>query len=599
MRDAGVEDARLAALIRRGEHLAAYDLAYRRIERDGVSPAIAHAAVICLARSGATDFARLEYARWRLGGDPDDAEAATLGARLLKDVALASSGARRRAFARASALRYAASDARHGGLYSAINVATMSLIAGDRDRARQAAEKVLSSTVVEGDATESYYALASRAEAQVLLGAPEAAAETLAQAIARSPQDYTAHASTLGQIDIILQELGAPNTWLAPLRPPRVAHFTGRIFNLPESRDQPTDPSARRTEALAAEMQGVLRTNRVGFAYGGLAAGADILWAEALVACGAELHVVLPTSVGSFVANSVAPFGQGWVRRFEACLACAQSVRLATKDPYAGDDQVFTYSSQFAIGCAILRAEALATEAVQLAVSGGDAQSNVAADLAYWAAAPRRQVILTLDRAPLRVAPRAQTAHPPTVMKAMLFVDVRGFGSLRDDQIPAFFGVVMAQIAQAVATLARKPEHIETWGDGVFLVFDQPADAAEAALAILAAHRRLNLRARGLPRWLALRIGGHYGPVHLLMNPILGNQAVVGSHVVVAARIEPNVAPGSVYVSEAFAGALATFHADRFRCGYVGRTKARRDFEPLSIFNVVRRECPDMRSCAR
>ncbi|MEV9226465.1 hypothetical protein AB0163_27475, partial [Klebsiella pneumoniae] len=95
---------------------------------DGVSPAIAHAAVLCLARSGATDFARLEYARWRLGGDPDDAEAATLGARLLKDVALASSGARRRAFARASALRYAASDARHGGLYSAINVATMSLI---------------------------------------------------------------------------------------------------------------------------------------------------------------------------------------------------------------------------------------------------------------------------------------------------------------------------------------------------------------------------------------------------------------------------------------------------------------------------------------
>ncbi|PNB54055.1 adenylate cyclase, partial [Pseudomonas sp. GW531-E2] len=91
----------------------------------------------------------------------------------------------------------------------------------------------------------------------------------------------------------------------------------------------------------------------------------------------------------------------------------------------------------------------------------------------------------------------------------------------------------------------------------------------------------------------------HYGPVHLLMNPILGTQAVVGAHVVVAARIEPNVAPGSVYVSEALAGALATFHADRFRCGYVGRTKARRDFDPLSIFNLVRRERGDMRSYAR
>ncbi|MCH3002793.1 hypothetical protein K3W91_14935, partial [Listeria monocytogenes] len=85
----------------------------------------------------------------------------------------------------------------------------------------------------------------------------------------------TAHASTLGQIDIILQELGGSNAWLDPLRPPRVAHFTGRIFNWPESPDQRADPSTRRTAALAAEMQSVLRSNRVGFAYGGLAAGAD------------------------------------------------------------------------------------------------------------------------------------------------------------------------------------------------------------------------------------------------------------------------------------------------------------------------------------
>lgn len=590
MADKSVEDAKLAALIRRGEHLAAYDLAYRRIERDGVSPAVAHAAVLCLARSGATDFARLEYARWRLGDDPRDAEAATLGARLLKDVALASTGARRRAFARASAARYAASDARHGGLYSAINVATMRLIAGDADGARRAAEKVLTHTGAEADTAEPYYTLASRAEAQVLLGAADAAAETLARAIAQAPHDYTAHASTVGQIDIILRELGAPSAWLDPLRPPRVAHFTGRIFAFPDSTDPTTDPSAERIAALSAEMRAVLREARVGFAYGGLAAGADILWAEALIACGAELHVVLPTAVASFVATSVAPFGQAWVRRFEACLACAQSVRLATKDPYVGDDQVFTYSSQFAIGCAILRAEALATEAVQLAVAGGDAPSSVAADLAYWSRAPRRQIILNLERAPLRSAYIEDNQRPPTVMKAMLFVDVRGFGSLRDDQIPAFFTVVMAEIAQAISSLARPPEHVETWGDGVFLVFDQPVDAAEAALTMLAAHRRLNLRARGLPRWLALRIGGHYGPVHLRTNPILGNLAVVGAHVVVAARIEPNVAPGSVYVSEAFAGALATFHADRFRCGYVGRTKARRDFEPLSIFNLVRRD---------
>lgn len=598
MAKSSIENARLVALIRRGEHLAAYDLALRTIARDGVSPAVAHAAVLSLARSGATDFARLEYARWRLGEDLGDPEAAALGARLLKDVALASTGERRRAFARASAARYAATADRHGGVYCAINVATMNLIAGDAARARAAAEAVLVSDAGGGDATQRYFDLASRAEAQVLLGQPESASVTMDRAIANAPTNYTAHASTIAQIEIVSRELGVSAAWLDCYRPPRVAHFTGRIFGLPEPGDTTAAPSAERLLALSADMQRILREERIGFGFGGLAAGADILWAEALIACGAELHVVLPVAVASFVATSVAPFGQGWVRRFEACLACAQSVRLSSKDPYVGDDQVFAYSSQFAIGCAVLRAETLATEAVQIGVAGGDAASNVASDLAYWARAGRRQRTLSVDRPPLPHVSHAVVARPPTVTKAMLFVDVRGFGSLRDDQIQAFFDVVMTQMADAIASLARPPEHVETWGDGVFLVFDQPVDAAEAALTILAAHRHLNLGAHRLPRWLALRIGGHYGPVHLRINPILGSDAVVGSHVVVAARIEPNVAPGSVYVSEAFAGALATFHADRFRCGYVGRTKARRDFEPLSIFNLARRDPPKSRNAA-
>jgi hypothetical protein len=68
--------------------------------------------------------------------------------------------------------------------------------------------------------------------------------------------------------------------------------------------------------------------------------------------------------------------------------------------------------------------------------------------------------------------------------------------------------------------------------------------------------------------------------VHLGTNPLTKTPAVVGAHVVVAARIEPDVAPGSACVSEALAGAPATFHGDRVRCGYVGRTKGARAFQP-------------------
>jgi hypothetical protein len=48
------------------------------------------------------------------------------------------------------------------------------------------------------------------------------------------------------------------------------------------------------------------------------------------------------------------------------------------------------------------------------------------------------------------------------------------------------------------------------------------------------------------------------------------------------------VAPGSIYVSEALAGALAALHGDRVRCGYVGRTQGRKGFPATPIFNLAR-----------
>lgn len=545
---------------------------------------LAHAAVLALARAGATDFARAEFVRLGLANS-DDPEALSLGARLLKDVALAAGGGRRRAFARASARAYAAAAAKGGGRYGLVNAATMSLLAGDGEQSAELARAALDAA---GAATEpgeaAYFDRASRAEALFLLGRGDAAAEMLAAAVASAPASLSAHASTLRQLSMIADAIGAPTAWLEILRPPATAHFTGHMFAARASGEE---------AALKAGMAEMVRAERIGFGYGGLAAGADILWAETLLGAGAELHVVAPLDLTSYVETSVRPFGAHWVGRFEACLASAASVRFAARDPYAGDDEVFAYASRFAIGCAILRADGLSTRAIQTAVWDGRSATGPAgasADVAYWRETGRPQSILSFDRPAREPTP---VVRPPDAgergVKAMLFIDVRGFGALHDAQVPAFFEVVMAGMAKAIRRLAVPPEHVETWGDGAFLVFDRPADAAEAALVLLEAHRGLNLRARGLPRHLALRIGGHYGPVHLRVNPITGAQAVVGAHVVVAARIEPDVAPGAAYVSEAMAGILATRHAEQYRCGYVGRTTPRKSFPPVSIFNLSRR----------
>jgi hypothetical protein len=585
--------ADVASLIRRGEVLAAYDIAHAALEAGQASLEIANTAVLCLARANAVDFARSEYVRLGLDKVRDDPATIALGARLLKDVALAARGARRAAFARASTRRYGELVSRFGGFYGAVNAATMTLIAGDRAGARALAARALRSpTPSDLSGVEAYYDIAGRAEAHVLAGDVAAAQAMMAAALAHAPLSFSAHASTLRQLEIICRETGADEAWLASFRPPVCAHFTGHILDAVGE-----GAAADAPDNLRRDVDRLLRDHRVGFAYGGLAAGADIVIAEAVLEAGAELHVVMPVNRESFVATSLAPFGESWIPRFERCLGQAASVRYASQDPYLGDDRVFAYASQFAMGCAVLRAQTLSTTAIQLAVWDGHAAAGpagVAVDLAYWSASGRPQAVIDCVRSPpprrSDASPARDEDRPPArrAMKAMLFADVKGFGALRDDQIPSFFEVVMGQMAKVVAALDAPPRHLETWGDGLFLVFDQPVDAAVAALALLEAHRGLDLRTTGLPRNMGLRIGGHYGPIHLRTNPLTGAPAVVGTHVVVAARIEPDVAPGSAYVSEALAGALATFHGDRFRCGYVGRTGGRKGFPPTPIFNLSR-----------
>lgn len=570
-------------LIGRGEVLAAYDIAHNALEGGEGSEQVAYLAVLCLARAGALDFARLEYVRLGLDRVASH-DAIALGARLLKDVALTATGARRLAFAKASIRQYERLFRLFGGVYGAINAATMTLVSGDAVGAARRARAALALPTPRGLVAEgAYYDAASRAEALFLTGDLDAARVAMSQAVSFAPTAYAAHASTLRQFDVLCRETGVDGAWLEPFRPPVCAHFTGHIL----------DPkgAALCGQSLRRRVDDLLATEKVGSGYGGLAAGGDIIFAEALLAAGAELHVVLPVERRSFVEVSVAPFGEAWVGRFEQCLSGATSVRYASGDAYLGDDQVFAYSSQFAMGCAVLRAQTLSTNAVQLAIWDGHAgagPAGVHADLSYWSRSGRRRAVIEIERPLPSPRPSEGCGDPRRAMKAMLFADIQGFGALRDDQIPVFVDTVMGRLADAIETLSARPGHVETWGDGLFLVFDEPIDAALAALALLEAHRALDLRTLGLPRSLGLRIGGHYGPVHLRTNPVTNAPAVMGAHVVVAARIEPDVAPGSVCVSEALAGALATFHSHIVRCGYVGRTQGRKGFAATPIFSLTR-----------
>ena len=87
---------------------------------------------------------------------------------------------------------------------------------------------------------------------------------------------------------------------------------------------------------------------------------------------------------------------------------------------------------------------------------------------------------------------------------------------------------------------------------------------------------------------LALRLGGHVGPIFPVIDPILNRQSFVGAHVNRTARIEPVTPPGAVYVTSPFAAALELAGGHSFACDYVGQRPAAKDFGVLRMYRLRR-----------
>ena len=166
----------------------------------------------------------------------------------------------------------------------------------------------------------------------------------------------------------------------------------------------------------------------------------------------------------------------------------------------------------------------------------------------------------------------------------MLFGDVHGFSRLHDDQLPRFIDAILGAFARVVESRRADILLANTWGDGLFLVFDDAAKAASCALALQQEMTALDLQECGLPEDMALRIGLHLGPVYTARDPVLRRNNFFGAHVSRAARIEPVTPEGCVYVTETMAAVLALHNADEFSCEYVGMTEAAKHYGAMRMF---------------
>lgn len=524
------------------------------------------------ARSGALDHA------WRLfreGGYEaieDDPEVLTVRGRLLKDRALAASGLKRRSLCLAAAAAYAQASELSGGAYPLINAATLSLLADDAGTARARAAELLDRLASgEAEPDTPYWRGATRAEALLVLGCVGEAEAVLAEAMARAPRAWEDHASTLRQFALILAELGEPAAWLDRLRPPRALHFAGHMGVAPDD------------ETLHKAVREVLQAERIGFGFGSLAAGADILIAEALLECGAELHLALPADVDDFRTVSVERFGQAWTARFDRLLHAAESVNMMLNSPGSDHPLAIRLAAETAMGDAVIKARTLATEAIQLLVldglDGGPAAASASAwSASHWAASGRRQCVLTASRAAAAGFRATPPDTPETVrVAALLAFDLCASDEPEDARLEQLVARVFPRLEATLGAHAGAAFTIY-WDDGALvLAFDTPAEAAAAALSIAAE----------IGEVAPIRAGGHYGLVRSVRDPLSRRPLVLGPGAAVAGQVLSSAPIGAIHVTEPFAAALAAGPpAPGLRAEYVGDLPMGEDADDVRLYSL-------------
>lgn len=350
-----------------------------------------HKVVLALARAGALDFAMSEYDRFGLAAVRGHEDIMALNGRLSKDLYLRTSGKKALKHARDAARKYETAFQNTLGYYSGINSATMALMAempAERVTARIEAIEALLPVSQEVTPTDHYFTEATRAECFLLKEEFEKATAALHAAVDFDPLNYAAHATTLKQFLMICRKRGDSEDWLADFKPPRPLHYAGHIRLDQTNIDQ---------DALEVSIADALQYEDVGFGFGALAAGGDILFAENLLEQGAELHVVLPCDQSAFKRESVTPFGEKWEKRFEACLSRASSLRVMTPAPDWPNQALNRLSGLSAMGYAVLRGQSLSVDPLQMLIlNEGSAPSYTATHAQDWAGTGHAQFRMTL-----------------------------------------------------------------------------------------------------------------------------------------------------------------------------------------------------------
>jgi class 3 adenylate cyclase/tetratricopeptide (TPR) repeat protein len=607
-------------ILKLGEPLLAYDVAAEGIKYFPNDARMRQLLALALARSGAVESANGILAKLHQEGHRDE-ETLGLLARTHKDLARETSDALEAAQHFRQAYKfYAQAYQATGGYWSGINVATLALLLGEREKAvvlaREVAEKCRAELGRAGEHTgDRYWLLSTLGEAALLLGQWPEAEDWYGQAVELGRGDWGSLQSTRHNALLLLKHLGGDQALVE-----RVFHFPSVVVfvgHMVDQRDRkiPRFPF-QAEQAVKDTIRQRLEEVNAGFGYASAACGSDILFHEAILEREGESHLVLPYEKELFIEDSVDIVGNPeWVARCNAVMTRAIEVQQASKRSLICGSVSYTFANLMLHGLASVHAEQLETKLVPMAVwdgKPGDGPHGTASTVERWQSSGLPVEIINLrevlsQRGP-DVASHTSASAPtvsrlttetvpefPSEIRALLFADAQGFSELTDDQIPRFVEHFLGLAGRLASDSAHKPLIKNTWGDGLYFVFSNVREAGQFALDLRDGVCLTDWSTKGLPN-LNLRIGLHAGPVFSCIDPVTQQANYIGAHVSRAARIEPITPTGQVYCSQAFAALAAAEGVKEFRCEYVGQTSMAKKYGTFPTYVVRRLAAPAWRS---
>ena len=596
---------------RRGEPLLSFDVASEGLTFFSNHVRLRQLKARALARMG-QNLAANEILQQLYEEKNRDDETLGLFASVQKDLAFLSTKPDERfGYLAMSAYLYKKSFESTSSYWTGINAATLGLVQGKREEALVIARKVYDDcrrllSEAAPDVGEQYWLNVTLGESALILGHTSEARDWYSAGAEQGRTRFGDVLSTRRNLRLLAGPLGAEaKSILEFFRLPRVVAFVGHLLDKSD-RPQPRFP-AHLEPAVRQALRERLTACNAGIGYSAAACGSDILFLEVLRELGGETHVVMPFCKEQFVENSVAVVtGAGWEQRFESALKAAAETVYASEKMMTAGTASLEYVGQLLIGLAGLRAAQLETELVPLAVwdgKPGDGAGGTADTIAHWRGLGYTVEIIDLGSllrcdsstdAIHSVNTSAQFApisrHAPEVSTricSLLFADAVGFSHLDEAEVPAFVEHFLGLVARVVSELPAPPLLMNTWGDGLYFVFEDVRDAGVYALELCDRIRTTNWPDKGL-RPMNLRIGLHTGPVYCGTDPVTRTRNYFGTHVSQAARIEPVTRPGHAYASQAFAALAAARRVSEFRCQYVGQTKLAKDYGTRPIYLVTR-----------